>query len=147
MKIVWVTYLGALSRLNAILIPRISARPPILAQCKVHRPWALFREGTVYVSEEARARRSLLLIGVSSAARGTTKKAKNRGSYPCSEGVMDSSPTQPKKEARLLEMSVRQHLFNHGVSRRERGQAMIFECTSTSNIIINIINRILSRKK
>ena len=47
MKIAWVTYLGALSRLNAILIPRISAHPPILAQCKVHRPWALFREGTV----------------------------------------------------------------------------------------------------
>ena len=42
-----VTYLGALSRMNAILIPRISAHPPILAQCKVHRPWALFREGTV----------------------------------------------------------------------------------------------------
>ena len=49
MKIAWVTYLGALSRLNAILIPRISAHPPILAQCKVHRPWALFREGTVHV--------------------------------------------------------------------------------------------------
>ena len=47
MKIAWVTYPGALSRLNAILIPRISAHPPILAQCKVHRPWALFREGTV----------------------------------------------------------------------------------------------------
>ena len=43
------TYLGALSCINAILIPRISAHPPILAQCKVHRPWALFREGTVYV--------------------------------------------------------------------------------------------------
>ena len=42
-----VTYLGALSHINAILIPRISAHPPILAQCKVHRPWALFREGTV----------------------------------------------------------------------------------------------------
>ncbi|MCG8623143.1 MAG: hypothetical protein MJE68_14255, partial [Proteobacteria bacterium] len=26
----------------------ISAHPPILAQCKVHRPWALFHEGTVY---------------------------------------------------------------------------------------------------
>lgn len=48
MKIAWVTYLGALSGLNAILIPRISAHPPILAQCKVHRPWALFREGTVH---------------------------------------------------------------------------------------------------
>ena len=48
MKIAWVAYLGALSRLNAILIPRISAHPPILAQYKVHRPWALFREGTVY---------------------------------------------------------------------------------------------------
>ena len=47
MKIAWVTYLGALSRLNALLIPRISAHPPILAQYKVHRPWALFREGTV----------------------------------------------------------------------------------------------------
>ena len=49
MKIAWVTYLGALSRLNAILIPRISAHPPVLAQCKVHRPWALFREGTVII--------------------------------------------------------------------------------------------------
>ena len=49
MKLAWVTYLGALSRINAILIPRISAHPPILAPCKVHRPWALFREGTVYV--------------------------------------------------------------------------------------------------
>ena len=47
MKIAWVTYLGALSRLTAILIPRISAHSPILAQCKVHRPWALFYEGTV----------------------------------------------------------------------------------------------------
>ena len=47
MKLAWVTYLGALSRINAILIPRISAHPPILPQCKVHRPWALFREGTV----------------------------------------------------------------------------------------------------
>ena len=50
MKLAWETYLGALSRINAILIPRISAHPPILAQCKVHRPWALFREGTVYVT-------------------------------------------------------------------------------------------------
>ena len=49
MKIVLVTCLGDLSRLNAILIPRISAHPPILAQCKVHRPWALFREGTIHV--------------------------------------------------------------------------------------------------
>ena len=47
MKIAWVTYLGALLRLNAMLVPRISAHPPILTQCKVHRPWALFREGTV----------------------------------------------------------------------------------------------------
>ena len=45
MKVAWVTYLGALSHLNAILIPpRISAPPPILAQCKVHCPWALFCE-------------------------------------------------------------------------------------------------------
>ena len=49
MKIAWVTYLDTLSCINAILIPRISAHPPILAQCKVHRPWALFREGTVYL--------------------------------------------------------------------------------------------------
>ena len=49
MKLAWVTYLGALSRINAILIPRISAHPPILAQRRVHRPWALFREGTVYI--------------------------------------------------------------------------------------------------
>ena len=48
MKIAWVIYLGALSHLNMILIPQISAHPPILAQCKVHRPWALFREGMVY---------------------------------------------------------------------------------------------------
>ena len=48
-KLAWVTYMGALSRINAILIPRISAHPPILAQSKVHRPWALFREGTVHV--------------------------------------------------------------------------------------------------
>ena len=47
MKLVWVTYLGALSSINVILIPRISAHPPIMAQRKVHRPWALFREGTV----------------------------------------------------------------------------------------------------
>ena len=49
MKLAWATYLGALSRINAILIPRISAHPPILAQCKVHRPWALFREGMVNI--------------------------------------------------------------------------------------------------
>ena len=54
MKIAWVTYLGALSRLNAILIPRISAHPPILVQCKVHRPWALFREGTVLAHDNNR---------------------------------------------------------------------------------------------
>ena len=48
MKIAWVICLGALSHLNTILIPQISAHPPILAQCKVHRTWALFREGTVY---------------------------------------------------------------------------------------------------
>ena len=46
-KIAWVTYLGALSRINTILVPRISAHPPILAQYKGHRPWALFREGMV----------------------------------------------------------------------------------------------------
>ena len=49
MKLEWVTNLGALSHINTILIPRISAHPPVLAQCKVHRPWALFREGTVYM--------------------------------------------------------------------------------------------------
>ena len=48
MKIVWVTYLGAFSLLNAILIPRILAHTPVLAQCKVHCPWALFCEGTVH---------------------------------------------------------------------------------------------------
>ena len=48
MTIVWATFLGALSRSNAILIPRISAHPPILTQCKVHCPWALFHKGTVY---------------------------------------------------------------------------------------------------
>ena len=50
-KIAWVAYmyLGALSHLNATLIPQIAAYPPVLAQCKVHRPWALFREGTVHV--------------------------------------------------------------------------------------------------
>ena len=47
MILVWVTYLGALSRINTILIPQISAHPPILAQCKMHNPWALFREGMV----------------------------------------------------------------------------------------------------
>ena len=30
-------------------VPRISAHAPILAQCKVHRPWALFCEGTVII--------------------------------------------------------------------------------------------------
>ena len=30
-----------------ILLPRMSAHPPFWAQCKVHRPWALFRETTV----------------------------------------------------------------------------------------------------
>ena len=40
-------YLGTLSRINTILMPRIWAHPPFLAQCKVHRPWALFHEGTV----------------------------------------------------------------------------------------------------
>ena len=51
-KIAWAIYLGALSRLNAIiLIPRISAHPPILTQCKGAPPVALymFREGTVHV--------------------------------------------------------------------------------------------------
>ena len=47
--IAWVTDLGALSRLNATMIPRISAHPPVLAQYKVHRPWALFHEDTVHV--------------------------------------------------------------------------------------------------
>ena len=47
MKVAWVTYLGALSRLNALLIPQISAHPQSRPQCKVHRPWALFHEGTV----------------------------------------------------------------------------------------------------
>ena len=47
MKLAWVTYLGALLSINAILIPQILAHLPILAQCKVHRPWALFSEGTV----------------------------------------------------------------------------------------------------
>ena len=47
MKIAWITYLGALSRLNAIQIPRILARPPILALCKVHHPGTLFPDGTV----------------------------------------------------------------------------------------------------
>ena len=47
-KIVWVTYLGALSRLNTTLLPPISAHPLVLAQYKVHRPWALFCEGTVF---------------------------------------------------------------------------------------------------
>ena len=47
MKIAWATYLGTLSRLNAILIPRISAHPPVLTQCKVYRPWASFCEGMV----------------------------------------------------------------------------------------------------
>ena len=37
-NLAWVTYLGALSHINAILIPRILAHLPILAQCKVHRP-------------------------------------------------------------------------------------------------------------
>ena len=32
---------SALSSIKAMLIPRISAHPPILAQCKVHRPWVL----------------------------------------------------------------------------------------------------------
>ena len=53
MKLAWVTYLGALSRINAILIPQISAHPPILAQCKVHRPWALFHEGTVHAIDHS----------------------------------------------------------------------------------------------
>jgi hypothetical protein len=47
MKIAWVTYLGALSRVTATLIPGISANPPVQIQCKVHHPWALFREDTV----------------------------------------------------------------------------------------------------
>ena len=50
MKLVWVTYMGTLSHINAILIPQISAHPPVLAQCKVHRPWTLFRERTVFAS-------------------------------------------------------------------------------------------------
>ena len=51
MKLAWVTYLGTLSRINAILIPQILAHPPILAQCKVHHPWALFHESTVLVNK------------------------------------------------------------------------------------------------
>ena len=38
----------SVKRGSTVLIPRISAHPPILAQCKVHHPWALFHEGTVY---------------------------------------------------------------------------------------------------
>ena len=48
MKLAWVTYLGTLLHIIAILIPQILAHPPILAQCTVHCPWALFCEGTVY---------------------------------------------------------------------------------------------------
>ena len=49
MKIAWTTYLGALSRLTAIiLIPRMSAHPPILTQCKGAPPVALFREVTYF---------------------------------------------------------------------------------------------------
>ena len=40
------SHLGTLSYLNVTLISRISAHPAVLAQYKVHRPWALFREGT-----------------------------------------------------------------------------------------------------
>ena len=47
--VIKINYLGALSRLNAILILQILALPPILAHCRVHRPWALFREDTVLV--------------------------------------------------------------------------------------------------
>ena len=50
MKIPQVIYLGALSHLIATLIPRLSAHPPVQAQCKVHRPWALFHEGTVIIN-------------------------------------------------------------------------------------------------
>ena len=46
-QITKVTYLGTLLCLNAILISQISAHPPILAHCKVHPPWAIFREDTI----------------------------------------------------------------------------------------------------
>ena len=36
----------ATSIIYAALIPRISAHALLMAQCKVHRPWALFRKGT-----------------------------------------------------------------------------------------------------
>ena len=46
-KIAWITYLGALSRLIAILL--LKYQPPSWPNwCKVHRLWALFREGMVY---------------------------------------------------------------------------------------------------
>ena len=35
---------------------RMSAHPPLCAKCKVHRPWALFREPTVYVAVSGRNR-------------------------------------------------------------------------------------------
>ena len=62
MKIAQVTYLGALSHLNAILIPRISAHPPILPQCKVHRPRALFREGMIIFTLVPRVASYILLL-------------------------------------------------------------------------------------
>ena len=55
-KLAWVSYLGALSSINAILIPWISAHHPILAQCKVHRPWALFCEDTVLINSKSQSR-------------------------------------------------------------------------------------------
>ena len=68
-KLAQVTYLGALSRIKVILIPQISAHPPILAQRKVHCLWALFREGTVillfYSASVGVTRTSILAMQIS----------------------------------------------------------------------------------
>ena len=69
MRLARVTHLGALSRIKVILIPQISAHPPMLAKCKVHRLWALFREGTIillfYSASVGITRTSVLAMRIS----------------------------------------------------------------------------------
>ena len=85
------------SHIGQVIIHTVMPAPLISIICSII---VVYNSATYpyLTAEEARARWSLLSIEVSSAARGTAKKAKNRGSYPCSKGVMDSSPIQHKRE-------------------------------------------------
>ena len=51
-------------RYYTILIPRMSAHPPVWALCKVHRSWALFRETTVLQMVQSLAIHNQFILAV-----------------------------------------------------------------------------------